>query len=113
MKAVIATGNLEVYKKVAKRKNISLEELFKQIKESSYPKLKELELENEGLKIDLIDQELIIPSMNENITSEEYTTYPQAITGKNLTTTWVFLSTVSKTPEDFFTHINNWKTNTL
>ena len=101
LKAVIATGNLEVYKKVAKRKNISLEELFKQIKESSYPKLKELELENEGLKIDLIDQEMIIPSMNENITSEEYTTYPQAITGKNLTTTWVFLSTVSKTPEDF------------
>ena len=101
LKAVIATGNIEVYKKVAQRKNISLEELFKQIKKSSYPKLKELELENEGLKIDLIDQEMIIPSMNENITSEEYTTYPQAITGKNLTTTWLFLSTINKIPENF------------
>ena len=101
LRAVIATGNVEVYKKVAKQKNISLEALYRQIKESSFPKLKQLELENEGLKIDLIDQEMVIPPLGETLEAEEYTTYPQAVTGRNLTSTWIFLSTVKENPKEF------------
>ena len=91
LKAVIGEGNRTVLQNVARKKGLSLQELYQQIKDSSYAKIKRLELENEGIKIKLIDQEMIIPSINETMQEEEFTTYPLAITGKDLTSTWLFL----------------------